>query len=478
MRTNLHISDLRTGQHAAELTSEHALVGRGPDPRSFDGLNTEDCDLVILDACDATASRNHFLLARKTHGYFLTNRSRNGTRVNGEAVSTHGQMLYHGDSIEAGHAELTYLVSDDTTDPAVLFEEGRRNEKTDPAYAVQCYHLARVRSPRNPEYAAHLLRLIEETGKLEDLLAGGHYGAVEEFADLARTADVAVPLASSYLSVGDYAAARDIIERAGGAENDLRLAKLLDRIRRQTQKTLVTDYTLAGRKCPFFQRDRLRIYIEDRTDFVDLRFIERYSKFLQHLVDPRFGGETRSDVVCHVTSRDLMFADSMPGSSCLGYYSHADRHIYLRPRRWIRETDREGRFHEAVVHEYVHFRVHDLIEERNLPRWYNEGVAQLLSNDKPPAVFAAELRKTSALSVPIHALTDELFFSCDAAIGYWASHAVLCYLARTCGENKPGEVLIQMQKTDAPFTAAFQAVMGFPLTHIDDEWWTLLAKTS
>jgi hypothetical protein len=478
MRIHLHLSDLRSGQRVSELTRGHALVGRGPDPRSLDGPDPEECDLIALDARDPIASRNHFRLDRREHGYFLTNMSRNGTRVNGEAVSPHGRMLYHGDAIEAGHAEITYVVSDDTTDPALLFEDGTRNEKTDPAYAAQCYYLAHVRSPRNPVYAAHLLRLIEETGKLEGLLAGAHYGAVEEFVDLAGSADVAVPLARSYLSVGDYQAARSIIERAGGADADPRLGRLLSRITRQTQQTLVTDYVLAGRKCPFFQRDRLRIYIEERLDFVDLRFIERYSKFLQHLVDPRFGGPPRGDVVFHVTARDVMFADSVPGSSCLGYYSHADRHIYLRPRRWIREADKEGHFHEAVVHEYVHFRVHDLLEERGLPRWYNEGVAQLLSNDRSPEDFASELSGIPALRVPIRALTDELFFSAGAATGYWVSHAVLSYLARTCGQDRPVEVLTQMRTADIPFTAAFENVMGFPLAHLDSEWWNLLANTT
>lgn len=461
----ISLFEVRKGRRVVEFTKEKVLVGR----------DTKECDLV-LDPLDLSASRIHLAMEKRGDAFYLENLSKNGTAVNGALVGRSGRRLYHGDLIEAGNAELTFMLTSEAETAVALFEEGKRSEQLDPSYAAQCYALAHRQCPSEVKYAAALLRILEQEGRIEELVTGGGLFDPDTVAKLARWPAVAAPIARAFVRMGEFARAQEVIEQSDGADSDDGLRAVAKDIERLTGGELLKTVIQRGVEVPFFQRNGLRVYIEAREDIPDLRFVERYHKYLQQRVDPLFGGPPSSDVTFHVSANDRLFAESLPDQTViLGYYSPDSGRIFVRPRRWIESKTARHEFHVILVHEYVHLRVDGVRGDMLVPRWFNEGLAQVLSEDRAPEAFRAlgPLREKcrSALSFPD---SDFSPASGVARMAYLQSHAILLHLVREYGKAKVVSVLTAMSQTGAGFRRSLEVTLGTALDDVDKKWWSLL----
>lgn len=467
MKCILRLFEVRKGQRIVELSQDKVLVGR----------SHQKCD-IVLDPLDTLASRTHFEIRRDGENYFLKDFSKNGTWVNSERVGKSGGRLYHGDIIEAGNAEITFLLSEEMKTAEQLFEEGRKNELLDPSYSIQCYSLAHRQYPTNIDYASSLLNLLEQEERIEELITGGEYFNPEEMMRLVDDVRIAVPIAEAFVKIGDFARAMEVIEQAGRENTDSRLDTIVENIKRQTGEEILKTITEKTSDFPFFQRGNLRIYIEERADFVDLRYVERYYKYLQQRIDPLFGGLHKSNIVFHVTARDHLFAQSLPNQSViLGYYSPESKRIFIRPRRWMECRTRELDFHIVLIHEYVHFRIDDICGGMWLPRWYNEGLAQILSESKKFEDFRI-LKSVRDKCKHILVFSDATFSSVygDPTIAYLQCHAILFYLMQRFGKEKLVSVLTTMSETGGDFQRSFESILGMSLQELDSKLWSILEE--
>jgi pSer/pThr/pTyr-binding forkhead associated (FHA) protein len=461
----LSLFEVRKGQRVIELKKDSVLIGRDP----------QKCD-ILLDPLDLSASRTHCGIARNQNNYILKDLSKNGTRINGERVRKAGQRLYHGDIIEAGNAEITFLLSEANETVERLSEAGKNNESLDPSYAIQCYSLAYRQCPTSIEYASKLLNLLEQEGRIEEIITGGAYFNPEEMMKLVDDVRIAVPIARAFVKIGDFVRATEVIELAGGKYADSGLDAIVENIKHQTGEELLKTTVRKKTEPLFFQRSNLRIYIEERADFVDLRYIERYYKYLEQQIDPLFGGSSESNVVFHVTARDHLFAQSLPDQIViLGYYSPESKRIFIRPRRWMEGRIREQDFHIVLMHEYVHFRIDDICGGMWLPRWYNEGVALNLSGSKNFEDFT-NLRSVQDKCKPILLFSDATFSPVygDPTIAYSQCGAILFYLMQGFGKEKLISVLTTMRESGEDFQHSFESTLGMSLQELDSKWWSVL----
>lgn len=466
MKCMLRLFEVRKRQRMLELAKDSVLVGR--DPRK--------CD-VVLDPLDTFASRTHFEIKRDGGNYFVKDFSKNGTWVNTERVGKSGRRLYHGDVIEAGNAQITFLLSEETKTVEQLFEEGRENELTEPSYSIQCYSLAHRQCPTNIEYASRLLNLLEQEERVEELITGGNYFNPEEMMRLVGDVRIAEPIAKAFVKIGDFARAAEVIERAGGENADRRLAAIVENIKRQTGREILKTSVEKTSEIPFFERGNLQIYIEERADFADLRYVERYYKYLQQYIDPLFGGPPKCNVVFHVTARDHLFAQSLPNQSViLGYYSPESKRIFVRPQRWMEGRTREQDFHIVLMHEYVHFRIDDICGGICLPRWYNEGLAQILSESKKPEDFKI-LKSVQDRCMHILVFSDATFSPAygDLSIAYLQSHAILFFLMQRFGKEKLVSIITKMREC-GNFQRSFESTLSMSLQELDSKWWFILEE--
>jgi pSer/pThr/pTyr-binding forkhead associated (FHA) protein len=471
MKCLLCLFEVRKGQSIVELDKDTILVGRDP----------QKCD-VVLDPLDTLVSRTHFAVERDKGNYFLRDLSKNGTLVNGGRATGSRQRLYHGDVIEAGNAEITFLLDGETRTAQQLFEEGKRNELLEPSYAIQCYSFAHKQSPTNVDYASRLLHVLEQEGRDDDLITGGSYFTPAEMMRLADDARIAAPLANTFVRIGDFARALQIIEQAGGGKADRRLYSIVESIRHQTGASIDENMlaTITQKTCepPVFQRDKLRIHIDERGDFADLRYVERYHKYLQQRIDPQFGGPPKCEVEFHVTIRDHLFSQSLFDQSIiLGYYSPDSHRIFIRPRRWLAGKAKEEDFHIVLMHEYVHLRVHDVCGGMWVPMWYNEGLAHLLSGSKTPEECRL-LRSAKDRCVPIPLFSDAVFSTAygNLSIAYLQSYAILLFLAQRFSQEKLVSVLSSLEEQGGSFQRSLESTLGMSLEELDSEWWAVLVE--
>jgi pSer/pThr/pTyr-binding forkhead associated (FHA) protein len=463
----LRLFEVRKGQSIIELSKDSTLAGRDP----------EECD-VVLDPLDTLASRHHFAIRRDGENHFLRDLSKNGTWVNGERVKKSGRRLYHGDIIEAGNAEVTFFLVEETKTAEQLLEEGKKNELVEPSYSIQCYSLAHRQCPTNIEYASSLLNVLEQEGRNEELITGGNYFDPEEMMGLVGDARVAVPIANAFVKIGDFARAMEVIEQAGGENADSRLGAIVEDIKRQAGQVILTTATKRALEIPVFQRGRLKIYIEERADFADLRYVERYYRYLQQRIDHLFGESPKGDIVFHITVRDHLFAQSLPNQSIiLGYYSPESKRIFIRPRRWMARGTEEHDFHTVLMHEYVHFLVHDICGGMWLPKWYNEGLAHLLSGSKKPQECKV-LKSLRDKCTCIPVFSDAVFSPVhgDLWIAHLQSYAILLFLARKLGQEKLISVLTEMEDCGGDFQRSFESTLGMSLQELDSKWWSILEE--
>jgi pSer/pThr/pTyr-binding forkhead associated (FHA) protein len=465
MKSLLRLFEVRKGQRLIKFTDDYVSVGR----------DREKCD-IVLDELDTLASRTHFRIKRERDYFVLEDSSRNGTWVNGERIGKLGRRLYHGDVIEAGNAEITLFLSDDAKTPEQLFAEGKSHEVLNPSYSIQCYSLAHEMCPANIEYAFHLLDLLEREGRFEDLITGGTYFSPQEMMELGGDVRIAAPIARAFVRIGDFVQAMEVVKKAGGKTAESMLAPIVQNIEHQTSKEILKTIVEKTAEIPFFQRGNLKIFIEERADFVDLRYVERYYKYLQQRIDPLFGAPAKSEVVFHVTDREHLFALSLPNQAVvLGYYSPDSKRIFIRPRRWMEGRINEENFHIVLTHEYVHFRVDDICSGMDLPRWYNEGLAQILSENKRSGDY-------NALSFARHKCQHIMSFSdasflpvcADLGIAYLQSSAVLFYLMKRFGKKTVLSVLVTMMESGGNFQRSFESTFGMSLEELDRNWWSVL----
>lgn len=450
-----------------ESSQNHILVGRDADK----------CDLA-LDPLDTLASRTHFSIDRSGKVYLLTDLSKNGSWVNYERVGRSPRRLYHGDVIEAGNAEIVFLLAEETETAEQLFEDGKSSELLEPSYAIQCYSLAHRQCPTSIEYASRLLSLLEREGTPEALITGGNYFDPGVMMRLADDVKIAAPIANAFVKTGDFARALEMIERAGGESADRRLRAIAASIRQQTGEETLRTITERSAEIPLFKRGKLLIYIEDRGDFSDLRYVERYYAYLQRRIDPLFGGCPGCDVAFHVTVRDHLFAQSLPNQTMiLGYYSRESRRIFIRPRRWLMDKAQEHNFHTTLMHEYVHLQAHDVCGGMWLPMWYSEGLAHLLSGSMKPA-DCRMLRPAKDRCRSLLVFSEAVFSPAHGGlkIAHLQSYAVLLYLASRFTKEKVVAVLSEMREHGDSFPHCFERVMGMSLRQLDDKWSSVLER--
>jgi hypothetical protein len=218
------------------------------------------------------------------------------------------------------------------------------------------------------------------------------------------------------------------------------------------------------------------VHIEERADFPDLCYVERYYKYVQARVDPVFGSEAACDVEFHVTMRDQLFArSSCHGGAVLGYYSASDKRIFIRPSRWLQGRPEESGFHVVLLHEYAHLRVHDLCATNHPPKWFDEGLAQLLSEDFGPDWLLLRSLREKCMHIPN--FRDACFSTThgDPAIAYLQSHAMVRQLAEECTPGRLVGVLRAMGQ-GVRFDDAFESTLGLSLSAFDDAWWRMLGE--
>jgi pSer/pThr/pTyr-binding forkhead associated (FHA) protein len=462
----LGIFEVRKGRRTTAVDTQSLRVGR----------DENSCG-VALDPLDRSASRVHFTIDRRDDKYFLMNHSTNGTMVNGELVPKAGRRLYHGDLIEAGNAELTFYVQVGKTGEE-LFREGVKSEALDPSYAIQCYSLAHRLSPENEKYASKLLCLLEKEKRTEAIVTGGEYFNLDEMIALAHVPSVAAPLARASTRAGDFAGAIDIIRQAGGTNAHPELKTIAEAIERQTDGDLLETSPVVSAEISFFQKGSLRIYVEERPDYCDLRYVDRYHKYLQQHIDSAFDGPAQIDTVFHITMRDQLFAQSLPYQVViLGYYSPGDKRIYIRPRRWLQGRASEEQFYVTLLHEYVHFRVDELTGGVQIPRWFNEGVAQLLSTGDSTEARGC-LRSAPRACKSLTAFPDAAFSPAygDPSTAYLQSLSVLHHLSTKFKETEIVAVLRATKENGGSFARAFKDTLGMSLSTLDAEWQAIQAS--
>jgi hypothetical protein len=465
----LVLFEIRRGKRLIEINKDVFRVGR----------DESRCD-VVLDPLDQSASREHFAVQILSGNYFLTNLSSNGTFVNGEKVGGKGRRLYHGDVIEAGNSELTFLLPAQIGKTVQqLIDDGRQRETLEPAYSIQCYALALREQPGNVECAARLLDLLARQDRFQELITGGSYFDPQKMMQLANDPRVALPIAKAFAREGDFSAALRLVDLAGGPSANSEMKSLVSTIEHQTGGHLLRTIRDEPTEMPFFQRESLRVYLDERTDFGDLRYLERYYKYICHRIDPLFGGPIVGIAEFHISIRDQLFAQSLPSQSeILGYYSAASRRIFIKPRRWVEINAKEENFHVVLSHEYVHLRVHDTCGSVLPPKWYNEGLAQLFTDEKQIADFAP-LRGVRTRCPEVLRFTDDCFSPApgDPALAYLQSDAMLHYLANRFGKGALVSVLRTMGTSGRSFAEAFYDNLHISLTDLDREWWTFIGPT-
>jgi hypothetical protein len=185
------------------------------------------------------------------------------------------------------------------------------------------------------------------------------------------------------------------------------------------------------------------------------------------------------DPVDIVITRDLEdFRHAMPtvahrtgsnrvGDWVAGIAFPANRLVILRlshfPAREIRST---------LIHELAHVYVAEAARLRRVPRWFNEGVAMMLSDENTLQHLESILAVQAAGSMPDLEELDWAFTAHRSQIGrsYAASFAFLRWAVESRGGTHLIQELLQRLATDQDFAMAFQSVFGGTVGELQEQW--------
>ena len=134
-------------------------------------------------------------------------------------------------------------------------------------------------------------------------------------------------------------------------------------------------------------------------------------------------------------------------------------------------THSTARLSKLLTHELAHIYLGQFTQSgANLPRWFNEGMAVLLSSDEG---FSGERLSKALISdsvIPIDEIEQMLTFpGGKAQLAYEQSYAFTLYLKEQFGF----EALLQLAREttpDQPFDSIFEQVTGAEIGDIEQEW--------
>ncbi len=142
------------------------------------------------------------------------------------------------------------------------------------------------------------------------------------------------------------------------------------------------------------------------------------------------------------------------------------------------QMDDQNHFPKLVKHELVHILIgHSAGNPRDLPKWFNEGIASYLSADE--RVSSGEAISKALLSdsiIPLDEIDGVLRFErTKAALAYEESYSFTDYLVQSYGfENMV--YLIQELQTEKTFAHAFRDIYGIDLFEAEIAWYQYMEK--
>lgn len=158
----------------------------------------------------------------------------------------------------------------------------------------------------------------------------------------------------------------------------------------------------------------------------------------------------------------------------VGAASKTDRIIYLISPR---NGPSHARVEQVLMHEMTHILLGIYLNDRELPRWFDEGLAMWISKD---ARFWDQIRFSRALitgqAVPLDAIDEVLKFRKDkAALAYWESQSAVQYIEDQFGyETIPA--LLRAVNYSKNWNEAFKSVMQISEASFQDQWMLAMQK--
>lgn len=139
------------------------------------------------------------------------------------------------------------------------------------------------------------------------------------------------------------------------------------------------------------------------------------------------------------------------------------------------KIDNPLKFGYILKHELCHLLLHEHLSQAPIPRWFDEGIAQwvsegvmdILHDQKdallPKAAFSDRM-------IPLGALNEGFPQNPNALrLAYEESKNFIDYLIKSRGRKKLFEIL-RLMKEGIPFRKAFFKALGTPLYKIEKEW--------
>ncbi|MCG6880505.1 MAG: hypothetical protein LJE96_15335 [Deltaproteobacteria bacterium] len=139
------------------------------------------------------------------------------------------------------------------------------------------------------------------------------------------------------------------------------------------------------------------------------------------------------------------------------------------------KIDNHLKFKYILKHELCHLLLHEHLSQVPIPRWFDEGIAQwvsegvmdILHDQKdallPKAAFSDRM-------IPLGALNEGFPQNPNALrLAYEESKNFIDYLIKSRGRKKLFEIL-RLLKEGTPFRKAFFKALGTPLYEIEKEW--------
>ena len=184
----------------------------------------------------------------------------------------------------------------------------------------------------------------------------------------------------------------------------------------------------------------------------------------------------QQDIVFHITPHEQMFSQSLPNqSNILGYYSKDSKRIFIKPRKWLENEIQEMEFYITILHEYIHYKIDSILNGKNIPKWYEEGIAQALSV-KQENINYGLLEHNYNKCNSIILFDDNTFSPCsgESSIAYLQAHAIVCFLMKNYGQTKLINVINQVGETDLGFQDVFENIFGIKLEKLDKQWRSII----